>query len=324
MVSYLSMGGLVANIFTVGFTLLFIVSITMLIGEGYGDDVVNAVENGEQSPLMGDDMVSSAGQTDTEQRTWFNLVSLHMEKETEMVGPNPFIPMSLVMYQFCMHSLYPSLRASMARPSEAPQMTRMVLGIVCVLVLIFSTFIYVILGSTVPEIITTELGTSMLGIAVNLMVLLNSYSKFPLTLFPVCDAVIELLPEDHGDNITKQNMSPHQQKYTELESQAKEERDAHGNVKSKRVNSVKQTVSVRVSAVFITLFTCVFIAGFASIIGLCSWIFAPSLILIIPFACYLRIFGDEIDETSQLFYKGGIAISCVASVVGTILNVYYF
>mmetsp|Transcript_11352 Transcript_11352/g.14640 ORF Transcript_11352/g.14640 Transcript_11352/m.14640 type:complete len:802 (-) Transcript_11352:216-2621(-) len=317
-VSYLSMGGLIANLFTVTFVLVFIGGLCILIGDGIDIDDID-----DQNDSL-DGSTSQFGDNNISWDEWLHALSIHIKSKTEYIGPNPFIPMSLIVYSFTMHSLFPSLRASMANPAQAPQMTRIVLWSLFVIIIIFSCSVYFILGSKVPELITTELGTTFLGLGANIMVLFNSYSKFPLALFPVCDAVIELLPSSSSSSsLSEVEENKHQ---NEQQQQIKkiEERDAHGNIKSNKVNSMKQLASVRMITVFAVLFTCVFVSGFASIIGLCSWIFAPSLSLAIPLCCYLRIFGEEINTFWRYLYQGIVIFSLFCSVAGTIMNVYYF
>jgi amino acid permease len=225
--------------------------------------------------------------------------------DTQFIGPNPFIPASLLFYQFTMHSLFPSLRSSMARPAEAPQMTKLVLGIIAALVIVFSTVIYAILGSDVPEMITAELGTSSIGVMVNILVILSAYGKVPLSIISLADAASELYIRKPPKNSTPSSTPG-------------------GGGGSSHVGVVRfngSSTLVRVEVLLFTLLSCVFVTGYMAWVQFICWIFTPTLVVILPIMCYLNLFNKhEVSTTSRVFYKGVIITCIVMCVIGVEAN----
>jgi len=226
------------------------------------------------------------------------------------------------------------------------------------------------------------------------MIIWSSYTKFPLGLFPVCDAVLELFPtsskealaaiktspgmprsssqgsskSNHGvPRSSRQNSSKGYQGMARSSSQGTS-RNSEGTSRSSRQNSSKgyQGVSrssrqnssksnqgasrsarqnsskgnqdphgtcsssrrkhniwtvrfARFFAVGFTLLVAVTFPGFSVVIGFCSWIFAPSLMVAIPIACYLRLF-PEVGSGRPVWRRlhqaaiiGGISVSIIGT-----------
>jgi len=72
-----------------------------------------------------------------------------------------------VASQFAIHSLFPSLRASMAKPQDAQRMAALVLGIVAVVSFLFAAVCYITFGPGMPEQVTSELGAGTVGLLAN-------------------------------------------------------------------------------------------------------------------------------------------------------------
>jgi amino acid permease len=75
--------------------------------------------------------------------------------------------LALLNFQFTLHSLFPSLRASMAKPQEAQRMAALVLSILAGTTIIFAAICYITFGPGMPEQVTTELGTGTIGLLAN-------------------------------------------------------------------------------------------------------------------------------------------------------------
>jgi hypothetical protein len=75
----------------------------------------------------------------------------------------------------------------------------------------------------------------------------------------------------------------------------------------------------RFFAVGFTLMVALSFPGFSVVIGFCSWIFAPSLMVAIPIACYLRLFPEVASgrplwrRLHQAAIIGGVSVSIIGT-----------
>jgi hypothetical protein len=78
---------------------------------------------------------------------------------------------------------------------------------------------------------------------------------------------------------------------------------------------------IRCGALAFTLLVAVACPAYSTIIGFCSWIFAPSLVVAMPVACYVKLFPEEAaaNPVGHWLRKAAIVLSLAVSVVGTVL-----
>jgi len=135
------------------------------------------------------------------------------------------------------------------------------------------------------------------------MIIWTSYTKLPLGLFPICDAILELLPRDPW-------------KTNENNSKDSGEGESDHELNRRGTFRVRMTRCVTLLITFIVAWSC---PGFSAAIGFCAWIIAPSLIFAMPLACYLRLFPEEAaaKPVYHRLHQAIIVGSIIASVVGT-------
>lgn len=153
------------------------------------------------------------------------------------------------------------------------------------------------------------------------MIIWSSYTKFPLGLFPICDAILEVLPS----NPLGLSQTPASNKTppgTPRQTPSKNNLDPHRGSDSSQLKHGIWTVRfARFFAVGITLLTAISFPKFTAVIGFCSWIFAPSLMAAIPIACYLRLFPEDasISPLRRRFHQVAVVGSIAASIIGMAL-----
>jgi hypothetical protein len=153
------------------------------------------------------------------------------------------------------------------------------------------------------------------------LIIWSSYTKFPLGLFPVCDALLELLPTNSKET-TQTPSSNKTPPRTPRQAASKKGRDAHGSGGSSQLqHSAWRVQLARCFAVGFTLLVALSFPGFSAVIGFCSWIFAPSLMVAIPIACYLRLFPEvgSINPVRRSLHQAAVICSIAASVIGMTL-----
>ena len=155
---------------------------------------------------------------------------------------------------------------------------------------------------------------------VSSMIIWSSYTKFPLGLFPVCDAMLELLPINSNESAAVTKTPPGTPRKTA--SAKSGGHDLHGGGGSPQ--SKHSALSVRLArffAVGFTLLVAVSFPGFSALIGFCSWIFAPSLMVAIPVACNLRLFPEDASTSPvrRSLHQAAVICSIAASVIGMTL-----
>ena len=151
------------------------------------------------------------------------------------------------------------------------------------------------------------------------LIIWSSYTKFPLGLFPVCDALLELLPTNSKET-TQTPSSNKTPPGTPRQAASKKGRDAHGSGGSSQLqHSAWRVQLARCFAVGFTLLVALSFPGFSAVIGFCSWIFAPSLMVAIPIACYLRLFPEVASgrplwrRLHQAAIIGGVSVSIIGT-----------
>jgi len=154
------------------------------------------------------------------------------------------------------------------------------------------------------------------------MIIWSSYTKFPLGLFPICDAMLEVLPSNSlgiSQTPATSNKTP---PGTPRQTSSKNNHDPHGGSDSSQLKHGIWTVRfARFFAVGITLLIAISFPEFTAVIEFCSWIFAPSLMVAIPIACYLRLFPED-ASTSPLrrrLPQAAVVGSITASMIGMAL-----
>ena len=104
------------------------------------------------------------------------------------------------------------------------------------------------------------------------------------------------------------------------QNSSKGNQDPHGSGSSSRGKHDMWTVRfARFFAVGFTLMVALSFPGFSVVIGFCSWIFAPSLMVAIPIACYLRLFPEVASgrplwrRLHQAAIIGGVSVSIIGT-----------
>ena len=150
LLSYLSVSGLLA-----------IVAIVALVLHLASDLVA------EDAASMGYSGGYPISSTSSGRIPWVDAFQARAARHTEAVGPQPFLPMSIVLYQFSLHSLFPSLRASMASPHKAAGMATVVLCTLAVAVGGFAAVCYAVFEGGMTDQVTAELGGGAAGLLAN-------------------------------------------------------------------------------------------------------------------------------------------------------------
>jgi len=157
------------------------------------------------------------------------------------------------------------------------------------------------------------------------MIIWSSYTKFPLGLFPVCDAVLELMPTTSSNETSHAAASTRTPPGTPRQAASKKSsHDAHESSGwSQLQHSAWRVRLARCFAVGFTLLVAISFPSFSVVIGFCSWIFAPSLMVAIPIACYLRLFPEDgsVNPIRRCLHQAAVACSIAASIIGMALPV---
>ena len=153
------------------------------------------------------------------------------------------------------------------------------------------------------------------------MIIWSSYTKFPLGLFPICDAMLEVLPLYFSEvpQTFSSNKTP---PGTPRQAASKKSQDPHGASDTSQLKHGIWTVRLtRFFAVGLTLLIAIAFPEFTAVIGFCSWIFAPSLMVAIPVACYLRLFPEDASTSPvrRSLHQAAVIYSIAASVIGMTL-----
>ena len=190
---------------------------------------------------------------------------------------------SIFLFAFSAHGIFPDLEDSMSDPS---QFSKVVAGVFTTNIALKAVFTFLgalAYGEATGQILTENFSSSGVRSAVNVLIAVNTVMSFPLPLIPVFNAI---------------------RKYRNSE------------------NSTFQNFLMRSLIVILCGGVAVGIPNFGTAMGLMGSITLPFLTFIFPGLFYVRLHGSELSITMKFLCWFVIIFGVIGAVLGLFSNIY--
>ena len=186
----------------------------------------------------------------------------------------------LLAFVFAGHAVFPAIYTSMQKPEEYESMLDKTYGVVMTNCVLLGCAGYFLFGDKVSSEVTLDLPAGIISTIALGLITINPFAKFALTMDPVARGVEEKFDLDT----------------------------------SKEENLLPARAARTVLGLF-ALFLAVELPYFGVAMSLVGAVLTLSVSLIFPTACYLKMFGDELDVKEKWLNYAivGLGFLCVGS-----------
>ena len=186
----------------------------------------------------------------------------------------------LLAFVFAGHAVFPAIYTSMQKPEEYESMLDKTYGVVMTNCLLLGCAGYFLFGDKVSSEVTLDLPAGIISTIALGLITINPFAKFALTMDPVARGVEEKFDLDTSK---EENLLPAR--------------------------------AARTGLGLFALFLAVELPYFGVAMSLVGAVLTLSVSLIFPTACYLKMFGDELDVKEKWLNYAivGLGFLCVGS-----------
>ncbi|EQC40088.1 hypothetical protein SDRG_02743 [Saprolegnia diclina VS20] len=219
------------------------------------------------------------------------LGSIYRDAPTRWVADDDAWALSigLTLVGFAGHAVFPSIYSTMDDPAQYSSVLNVAYTVIGAVYAAVAVAGYVMYGDATEKEITLSLLTHNPGGAANAvmwMIALNPCTKFAIVLHPIALSLEELLaPLTHA-------VSPR--------------------------TRYLQRCSVRTALALCIAITALLVPNFVQMTSLLGAVFAMAVVVVIPCACYLKLFYSMLHWSSVLGLLSLVAISCALGFVGAL------
>jgi vesicular inhibitory amino acid transporter len=188
----------------------------------------------------------------------------------------------LLAFVFAGHAVFPAIYTSMQKPQEYEEMLDKTYGVVMLNCLLLGCAGYYLFGDKVSSEVTLDLPKGLISTVALALITINPLAKFALTMDPVARGVEEKMNLDISKNDD---------------------------------NDLLKARFARTGLGLLALFLAVELPFFGVAMSLVGAVLTLSVSLIFPTACYLKMFGDELEPAEKWLNYAivGLGFICVAS-----------